>query len=470
MTANEPDHDGESRELEEQSSDPESQYSTPTDRPDAFDDPTFHLDTLDDLVAEADCDGAVPLASFPDNRYPYAYPRDVASITRAWLASLEAGVRPDACRSRVVDAARFLLAAQDDGQWYQRYTLDGTEQALYHQEDNVAHGIRILCHAVTALDGTDSLDAVEESFSIGVRDALTDAVEHTRESLYDPNAHLVESTTSIHEGRIESGYTLWVNCAFVAALRQAKEAADSLPDSGALRSAVESFRPTLERGVERAFAGETTVPRRYTPDGDRDERPDVTLFAPFYFGLDDLFGEHVEHAAERAASSLHDPELDGLQRFQGLYGDFDVHQHGGTGPWMQYTAWHAQYRFEQGDVDRGDAVLRTVADHADERGHIPEHLTTAERFESFLETEWHTGLDYEKEFDDAVLRDIPFDRVVEELGHMKDSYDAIADEIATTDVVSFANPLAWCHAEYLSALLCRRTAVRNDTNEHLRET
>ncbi|WP_458210051.1 glucoamylase [Haladaptatus sp. NG-SE-30] len=462
MTTNDSDEQRESHESSKTSSDHGSQNSAATDRPDDFDDPAFHLDIVDDLVSEAECDGAVPLASFPDNRYPYAYPRDIASITRAWLAALEAGIRPDECRSRIVDAARFMLAAQDDRQWYQRYALDGTERALYHQEDNVGHGIRILCHAIVALTETDALDTVDESFLLAIRDALTDAVEHTHEVLYDPNAHLVESTTSIHEGRIESGYTLWVNCVFVAALRAALDVADSLPDSGALRTAVESFRPTLEQGVERAFAGRTTVPRRYTPDGNLDERPDITLFAPSYFGLDDLFGDSVAHAVERAVSSLTDPELGGLQRFQGLYGDFDVHQHGGNGPWMQYTAWQAQYRFEQGEVDRGDAILATIAGHADERGYIPEHLTTAERFESFVEKEWQTGLDYEKEFDDAVLRDIPFDRVVEELSHMKNSYDAIADEIETANVVSFANPLAWCHAEFLTASIRRRAALDGD--------
>ncbi len=41
---------------------------------------------------------------------------------------------------------------------------------------------------------------------------------------------------------------------------------------------------------------------------------------------------------------------------------------------------------------------------------------------------------------------------------MKASYDAIADEIESANVVSFANPLTWCHAEYLTALLCRRAS------------
>jgi GH15 family glucan-1,4-alpha-glucosidase len=47
--------------------------------------------------------------------------------------------------------------------------------------------------------------------------------------------------------------------------------------------------------------------------------------------------------------------------------------------------------------------------------------------------------------------------VVEELGHMKRSYDEIAERTAERDVVAFAAPLAWSHAEYLVALLRRRS-------------
>ncbi|XVH31909.1 glucoamylase [Haloferacaceae archaeon DSL9] len=412
---------------------------------------------MDDLVYAADCDGAVPLASDPDNRYPYAYPRDIASITRAWLLALRAGIDPNRCCERIVDAARFILAVGDDGRWYQRYDLDGTPTAIYVQEDNIAHGMRILAHAVIALEETDALDSVPTTLRKELAETLFDAAAVAREALYDPNAHLVESTTSIHEGRIESGYTLWVNCAFVAALRYATAALSVLhEDPAQKRDELGAFRSLLEAGVERGFAVDGyLVPRRYTPDGDRDERPDITLFAPYYFGLEDLFGAHADRAANRAADSLEDPRLGGLQRFQGFHRDFEVHQHGGNGPWMQYTAWHAQYRFDRGEHDRGDHVLESITRHATADGLIPEHLSTRERFEAFLDHEWDTGADYQKEFDPEVLRDVSFDLLVEELGHMQQSYREMEIALEGDDVISFAEPLAWCHAEFLVALLRR---------------
>lgn len=431
-----------------------------------IDDPTFHLDVLAKLSYDADVDGTVPLASDPDNRYPYVYPRDIASITRAWLTALRHRVRPDKCRDRIIEAARFLIATQDDGWWYQRYGLDGTDQSIYQQEDNIAHGIRILSHAVLALDESDGLESADTAFLLDVIDCIEAAVTVTRSELYDANAHLIESTTSIHEGAIESGYTLWVNCAFLAALGRAADAFDRIETvdrprdepiivNDAVRR-IDELRSLLEPGVERCFAVDgTTVPRRHTPDGERDDRPDITLLAPTYFGLDDVFGEHAVRAAERAAASLEDPQLGGLQRFWGFHRDHDVHQHGGNGPWMQYTAWHAQFRYDLGEREHGDEVLSTVTRYANADGHIPEHLSTRDRFEQFVEQEWDTGVDFEKEFDADVLRDVPFDRIAEELSHMRRAYDEMATALEDREVITFATPLAWCHAEFLTALLKR---------------
>lgn len=427
--------------------------------PTQLSDPEHHLAVLDELVYDADTDGAVPLASDPDNRYPYAYPRDIACITRAWLAAAQSDVRSDASADRIVDAAKFMLAVQQDGRWKQRYSLSGESRAIYVQEDNVAHGIRVLSHAVLAATERERLDELSGEFLDRLVKALERALEVTTNDLYDPNAVLIESTTSIHEGRIESGYTLWVNSVFVGALRLAERALERLDagkrlvDASELRAEIESFRSVLEGGVERSFAVDgMPVPRRYTPEGDRDNRPDVTLFAPYYYGLDDLFGEQTRRAAERSAAGLKDPELGGLQRFRGFYRDFEVHQHGGSGPWMQYTAWHAQFRFDNDEPDAGLDVLTSISQHVED-GYIPEHLSTRDRFEAFIDHEWDTGMDFKKEFDEEVLQDVSYDRIAEELEHMREAYAEMEAELESSEVISFAEPLAWCHAEFLVALL-----------------
>lgn len=424
-------------------------------------DPEFHLEVLAKLHYDADVDGGVPLASDPDNRYPYAYPRDIASITRAWLTAIRHDVRPAVCLEHILESARFMIDVEDDGRWYQRYALDGTDHGIYQQEDNVAHGVRILAHAILALDACDTLGEEDNAFLSAAVEAIDAAVSHARTDLYDANAHLIESTTSIHEGAIESGYTLWVNCAFIAAFRQALDALDRIDERTSLRIDAErdrlvAFLDHLEPGVQRSFAVDgVPTPRRFTPDGKRDDRPDITLLAPAYFDLEDLFGEHATQATERAAAGLEDPQLGGLQRFRGFHRDHDVHQHGGSGPWMQYTAWHAQFRYDRDEKSAGDDVLSSIVSHVDEDGLIPEHLSTRERFEQFRANEWDTGVDFKKEFDADVLRDIPFNRVVEELESMREAYDGMAKALESNEVIAFAAPLAWCHAEFLTALLKR---------------
>ena len=59
-----------------------------------------------------------------------------------------------------------------------------------------------------------------------------------------------------------------------------------------------------------------------------------------------------------------------------------------------------------------------------EDGGIPEHLSTCRRFEEFMDREWKTGIDYEKEFYKPILLDdIDFDKILEEANNMHKSYE-----------------------------------------------
>ncbi|MBC7110279.1 MAG: hypothetical protein H5T46_04660, partial [Archaeoglobi archaeon] len=93
-------------------------------------------------------------------------------------------------------------------------------------------------------------------------------------------------------------------------------------------------------------------------------------------------------------------------------------------------------------------------------GYLPEHLSTPERFEEFLFTEWETGVDYQKEFDpEILLPGIKFDVILEELNNMKREYDGIKAMIESSPglrYVVFASPLMWSHAEFSVALLIRK--------------
>ncbi len=97
-----------------------------------------------------------------------------------------------------------------------------------------------------------------------------------------------------------------------------------------------------------------------------------------------------------------------------------------------------------------------------EAGEIPEHISTCDRFERFMETEWQTGIDFAKEFDQPILLEhVSFDKILEEANNMSKSYRETArkcmfrTEAPGGGFIQCASPLAWSHAEYARALLFR---------------
>ena len=101
--------------------------------------------------------------------------------------------------------------------------------------------------------------------------------------------------------------------------------------------------------------------------------------------------------------------------------------------------------------------------YKNEKGEIPEHLSTYKRFEEFMEREWKTGIDFKKEFyKDILLENVDFDRILEEANNMHRSYENTGsrciirdDTIAEGGYIQFAAPLMWSHVEYARALLVR---------------
>jgi len=143
-------------------------------------------------------------------------------------------------------------------------------------------------------------------------------------------------------------------------------------------------------------------------------------------------------------------------------GDFATHTHAGNGPWLQYTAILAQYHYWYGDPARGDELLHMIDKHTYDSHEIPEHLSTYKRFESFIEREWQTGIDFDKEFDKEILLDnVTFDNILEEANNMRRAYTETEKCILQNNEHSeggctyFCFPLMWSHVEYARALMIR---------------
>ncbi len=420
-----------------------------------------HFDVISHCTVDTAL-GSALLATIPDSRYPYVYPRDSACASRFLFKVVTASVNSGELAFGILEnIARFILNCQrKDGYWGQRYGIRGEDKSIYLQEDNVAHGVIILCRYLLAArfreKRTIDVDTIISAIDRGARYACS--------NYYRKGIHLFYSTTSIHESAIEAGYSIWVNYAYLLMLnlveRIAKEYSvlDRFSESLTLKEGFES-------NIDSVFCIHDRYVRRLKRDGNADLRPDITLMSPFYFstGMDvDHFKDNhnFRRSIEFIEQTLWDPDLGMLQRYLPFIEDPHTHVHAGNGPWIPYTSMLAQYYFYKGDISKGNRILELIDTYSTREGHYCEHLTTPERFHEFQQLEWINGKDIEKELlvKEILIPGIPYDIIVEELNHMKKAYDRVeaeCNENGNRRYITFATPLMWSHAEYAMALLLR---------------
>jgi CRP-like cAMP-binding protein/GH15 family glucan-1,4-alpha-glucosidase len=420
-----------------------------------------HLDIISQCAVYTDM-GSALLATLPGSRYPYVYPRDSACASRFLYKLLISPLKAGRLAFRLLEeVAIFILNCQrDDGFWGQRYGINGEDKSIYIQEDNVAHGVTILCRYLLAAKFMGKTIPDTEN----IIEAIDKGARYAIKNYYRRGIHLFYSTTSIHESAIEKGYSIWVNYAYLLMRRVIERVGTEYGVTDRFAEQVE-LKDAFESTIENIFSVSNRFARRLKPDGDIDIRADITLMSPFYFGT----GMDVEYfkntdkfikSMEFIEQTLWDPVLGMLQRYLPFIEDPHTHIHAGNGPWLPYTAISAQYYFYIGNVERGKEILDTIDKYRSQEGYLCEHLTTPERFREFRRFEWITGKDYEKELstNEIMLSGIPYDFIVEELNHMKKAYDTIereCQEKSGRDYISFAAPLMWSHTEYAMALMLK---------------
>lgn len=421
-----------------------------------------HMKKILECTIENKKYGRLLLASPPTSRYPYVYPRDTNCAVQLFRRIAGSHCDYD-CREQAFELMKSMAyfmkdAIDDDGHWGQRYSLEGEDKSIYKQEDNVAHGIAIICnYLLTARYLKREVKDMEDFFV-----CIDKALDYSYENLYEKELNLFYSTTSIHESAMEEGYTCWVNFSFLYAYSLANEVASKKDKNNIIRPEYLNFRHQFLYSVSELFIGDNRYMRRTDPDGTRDMRPDFTLLSPFYFGFLH-YKQQMENSVNYIEKQLWDPELGMMMRYLPFYKDFSTHVHAGNGPWLQYTAILAQFHYWNGNTGRGDEILGLIDSYKSEDGGIPEHLSTCQRFEEFMEREWKTGIDFEKEFYKPILLDnVDFDKILEEANNMHKSYEETGKSCIFRDnkmegggYIQFASPLMWSHVEYAKALLIK---------------
>lgn len=419
-----------------------------------------HLNILSQCIVETR-HGSALLATLPGSRYPYVYPRDSASASRFLLRLVSSSLKSGDIAFRLLKGiATYILNCQrEDGYWGQRYGINIEDKGIYKQEDNVAHGVSILCRYLLAAKKKNIKVSNYKEMIEGIKKGSMFAIKN----YYRNEIHLFYSTTSIHESAIEEGYSIWVNHSYLLMLNLIQDVVIEFKIKNEFEEQLD-LKKGFQTTIESVFSHSNRLVRRLKPDGEVDLRPDITLLSPFFFGTglnNDRFvtNDRFKQSVDFLEATLWDPELGMLQRYLPFIEDPDTHIHAGNGPWIQYTAILAQYYFYIGEIEKGDKIITFIDKYLSKEGYLCEHLTTAERFNEFDKLEWIPGRDYEKEFDAKILiPGITYNHIVEELNHMKKSYEEVANQcknIKSGEYITFATPLMWSHAEYAMALMLR---------------
>jgi len=428
-----------------------------------------HFKIIQSCSIETDSGERLLLAARPESRYPYFYPRDgaCASGLLAYLSTSDLPVADDAYELLKSIASFVLKILRGDGYIGQRYSLSSEEKSVYKQEDNNAHGLIILCnYLLTAEARGESIQDIDR-FLLSINNASQFAIKN----YYRPEINLFHSTTSIHESALEEGFSCWTNFAYLKAFTLVSRVNDDLDTPDIISDKILAFKSAFKHNLFSIMVSNKRFLRRIDKRGNYDFKPDFTLLSPFYFGFGNEDKVLLDNSVTFLERQLWDPELGMIQRYLPFSGDIEIHTHAGNGPWLQYTAILAQYHYWSKNAESGDELMGLIDGYKNEKGEIPEHISTCKRFESFMETEWKTGVDFAKEFDKHILQDnLDFDKILEEANNMQRAYNEVADRCMISDstmeeggYVMFVTPLMWSHVEYMKALLCKHGLYTNDS-------
>jgi GH15 family glucan-1,4-alpha-glucosidase len=361
--------------------------------------------------------GRAIYATPPTGTRPYVYTRDLA-LTIVGLCELDA---LDAAR----DFCRFLLRVQgQDGSWVQRYDAEGRGAQAVEQEDPTALAVWALLTYVKAA-GDDTLVEV-------ARDPIERATRYTVERTLNPYLYLIETTTSIHESDVSAGYEIWNNCAHAAAFALAHRVYGG-----------ERYRRLalmIRRAIGLLMVQDNRFLRRLDPRGYPDPRPDVTMMAPFYFGLWSPTERAVMNSAEVIERALWNVEIGGYIRYLPYSASERTMV---PGPWPHFTAWMAQYHYAIGNQDRAEAIMRWLFDNAVD-GQLPETLVPAASLRRYA-GEVRQTLDAVEGAARLRAGNGPRSRLFDELDRMEHA-------ARTAEIVPSNVPYVWAHVETLRAL------------------
>ncbi len=306
----------------------------------------------------------------------------------------------------------------DYGEVFQRYNMNGLPSVTRkNQNDNEG----LLLHGIYDTYKFNK----NKSFLQEMWPVVRDVVKLIKK--YSKRGGLVKTERSIHEFyRLERGYELWANCACCRGVKDASEVAKILGYDKEHKEWYSLYEKLHKNILKKLFDKKQGV---FIKNPRYRKAPDIAQLAPFYFEITDdkkLLRQTLKHIEEH----LINKEIGGVRRFRRFEICKDWHWYtGGSGSWLQFTIWMAQFYKKLGNKKKYNEYLKWVRDIAKiNNNKLPEHVATKEEYDLWK--------DHEIEFNTRIIN------------AMKRTEKSIK-EFKNEKIVFWANPLGWSHAEYI---------------------
>ena len=351
------------------------------------------------------------MASPPEARYPYIYPRDLSLILRVLneLGEYE----------RVKRSLDFLLKAQrETGEWAQRYDTKGNI-ASYRPPQLDCNGL-VLYMLRLYYESTGDEKFLEKAWN-----PINQGMEFIKEH-YLPEERLLYSLNSIHEWPpMEAGFDVWVNITCYSGIRSSYKIASQLGKEDKAEEWRDLARD-LWIGISKKLIDENRFIK--LEDHRRISDADISEMAPYITRCVGTNETVMRNTVKYIEENLWDPELTGISRYMEKYGK-PGRNNGGYGPYSMYTGWMAQYYLDADKIDKAEKYVKWFLQY-NRGGLIPEHVSTKKRFMEWKKEAIEVGR-------------------YGSVGRKEEAQRVLASEEYKKNLVYWVVPLTWGHAEYL---------------------
>ncbi len=349
--------------------------------------------------------------------YPYVYVRDGVIMTKAMNRTGNVKVS-----ERFYDFINKFSKINHYKDIFHRYDKEGHPSATRKkQQDNIG----LLLHGIYDTFLTNRNEKfLNENWNL---------IKSCCELIFNLSKNgcgLIYTETSLHEFfRLENGYEIWANCACCRGLYDAVEIAKILKKWKEAKKWKKKAKLLHKNIKAKLFNKKTGL---YMKSEKYPQITDIAQIAPFYFNLEDS-EKILKNTVIYIKKNLWYRESGGFRRFKKFEVVKDWHWYtGGSGGWIAFTAWMARFYRQLNDKKNYNLCEKWLEKTASRtNGYFPEHIATKKEYNLWKKNEI--------EFNNRIL--IGMDKAGELNKKLKKKFKE--------DIVYWAMPLGWAHAEYI---------------------